>query len=136
MGQRIHRQRISMTAAAYVDRAREWERKLVDREAARTGLPVNAARKAVSQRLAMPQGTLENLRRNRLKAIAAHWYDALRAAVIADLQAELRHVQHDLQIAHQTGLDPRTGAFFSLAESEARLKAALGLTDPPIEGGE
>lgn len=130
-----------MTAAAYVDRARDWERKLVDREAARTGLPVNAARKAISQRLAMPSGTLENLRKNRLKAIAAHWYDALRSAVIVDLESELRHVQHELQVARQIGVDPASreahALLASLHGSEARLRDALGLSDhlPPEEGG-
>lgn len=126
-----------MTSVEYLDRASGWARFLEDREAARTGLPVKTARSAVSRRLAMARGTLENLRKNRLKAIAAHWYERLRAGVIAELEAELRHVEHDLAIARQTGLDVGAGGVFSLEANETRLKAALGLTPPaPGEGGQ
>ena len=124
-----------MSAAAFVDRAREWERALVTKEASRSGLPSNAARERVAHRVGALPGTLENLRRGRLKEIAAHLYAGLHAGVVSELEAELRHVQHALEMARQQGLDPRAGAFLSLAANEARLKSALGLDASPEKGG-
>lgn len=135
MGRFIPRRRTDMTSVEYLDRASGWARFLEDREAARTGQPVKTARSAVSRRLAMSPGTLENLRKNRLKAIAAHWYERLRAGVIAELEAELRHVEHDLAIARQTGLDVGAGGVLSLEANAARLKGALGLDTAPPDGG-
>ena len=138
MGQDITRQRTIMTAVAYVDRARGWAKRLEDAEAARSGVPVALARLAIARRLAMPVGTLENLRKGRVKAIAAHWYDTLRNGGIRHGEAELRHVQHELEVARQTGLDPSSGDFQSALASEARLREALGLNDagsPAGEGG-
>ena len=135
MGPRIPQRGTNMTSTEYLDRATGWARLLEDREAARSGRSVRAARKAVSRRLAMPEGTLENLRKNRLKAIAAHWYDRLRTGVIAELEAELRHVQEELTIARQTGMDPDAGGPLSLVANEARLRSALGLNAPASANG-
>lgn len=123
---------IPMSATAYVERARGWARMLEDREAARSGEPIHRAREAVARQVAVPPGTLENLRKNRLKGIAAHWYDQLRGGVIRALEAELRHVEFELQIARQVGLDPRGGETEALVASQARLRDALGLSP---EGG-
>lgn len=126
-----------MSAAAFVDRAQAYERLLVDREAARTGQPSNAARQKVAQRVGAAPGTLENLRRGRLKEIAAHVYAKLHASVVAELEAELRHVERQLAIARATGLDVAAGGVFSLEANETRIKEALGLTPPASsDGGE
>lgn len=121
-----------MTADAFIERARGWGRLLEDRERARSGEPLKRAREAVARRIAVPPGTLENLRKNRLKAIAAHWYDRLRSGVIRELEAELAHVDFQLQIARQTGLDPRDRETEALVASHARLSEALGRSAPPI----
>lgn len=44
------------------------------------------------------------------------------------------HVQHELEIARQAGLDPRGGGVLSLVANEARLKEALGLS--PLDQAE
>lgn len=124
-----------MSAAAFVDRAQAYERLLVDKEAARSGQSSNAARQKVAQRVGAAPGTLENLRRGRLKEIAAHVYAKLHASVVAELEAELRHVETQLAIARATGLDVAAGGVFSLEANETRIKEALGLT-PPTDGGE
>ncbi len=125
-----------MTAAAYVDRARSWAKLLEDREAARSGEPLHRAREAVARHIAVPAGTLENLRKNRLKGIAAHWYDQLRGGVIRALEAELRHVEFELQVARQTGLDPGSSDYQSALASQARLREALGLSATYPSDGE
>src|SRR3990167_4016477 len=107
---RIPSARISMSAVAYVERARSWARTLEDRERQGGAFTLTDAREAVSHRTGVSPGTLENLRKNRLKAIAAHVYDSLRAGVIRALEAELRHLEHEITILRQTGLDPRSDA--------------------------
>lgn len=120
-------ERTIMTSVAYLDRAEKWARLIEDKEAARTGRPLKEARTTVARRIGVAPGTMENLRKGRLKAIAAHWYDRLRAGVIAELESELRHVEHEIQIARQSGLDPASGEAHALLASEARIREALGL---------
>ena len=124
-----------MSAVEFLDRAREWERVLVAKEADRSGRPEHEARATVAHRAGALPGTLENLRRGRLKEVAAHIYAGLRAGVEAELEAELRHAQHQLLIVRAAGLDPHSGAYFSLVANEARLKEALGIADTPSDGG-
>lgn len=125
-----------MSAAEFVDRARGWERVLVGKESARSGRSSNAARQRVASKVGVAPGTLENLRRGRLKDITAHLYAKLHASVIAELEAELRHVEQELEIARAAGLDVAAGATFSLVANEARLKEALGLTPASNDGGD
>ena len=103
MDPRITRESTDMNSAVFVEHARNWARTMEDR-AMRSGLKLPDAREAVARRIGVPPGTLQNLRKNRLKAIAVHWYDRLRAGVIRDLEAELRHVEHELQVARPTSL--------------------------------
>lgn len=115
-----------MSAIAYVDQARNWARRLEDREKQRPGLSsIEEARPIVARKTGVPKGTLVSLRKNRLKAIAVHWYEKLREGVIRELEAELRHVEHEIQIARQSGVDPRSSHLQSALASEARLRQAL-----------
>jgi transposase-like protein len=115
-----------MQATAYLDRARIWGKTLEDREAARSGVPVHAARKTVARRTGISPGTLETLRVGRLKAIAVHVYDRLHAAVVADLEAEIGRLQHELTIARQAGVDPRSDEMREVETHLARARAVLG----------
>jgi hypothetical protein len=125
-----------MHSAAYVETARGWERRLVDGEARRAGVDHDTARAIVARRTEVPKGTLLSLRKNRLKGIAVHWYERLRSGVIRELEAELRHLEHELAILRQTGTDPRSDATAAVVADIAKVRAALGLTDtPPAEGG-
>ncbi len=125
----------SMNSVAYVARARDWAVALEDREAARSGLKLPDARKAVAERIAVPSGTLRNLRKNRVKGIAVHWYERLRAAVVSDLQAEMRRLQHEQHVLSQTGVDPRGGEAAAVVASIAAVRLALGLPAASDGGG-
>ena len=103
----ISREQTNMQSTTYTDLARSWGRTLEDREATRSGVSVRDARKAVARRAGVSPGTLETLRIGRLKTVATHIYERLRAAVIADLQHEIRRLEHELEIARQSGMDPR-----------------------------
>ncbi len=126
---RIPRERISMTATVYLERARDWARMLEDREAAATGEPLRQARVAVARKIGVASGTLENLRKGRLKSVPAHVFDFIRSGVLRALEAELRHVEFEIQIARQTGLDAASSDFQSALASQARLRSALNLPE-------
>ena len=93
-------------AGVYLDRARGWSRKLEDGEARRSSCTIDEARPVVARRLGVSPGALEGLRKGRVKVIAAHVYDSLRAAVIRELHAEIRGLEHELSILRATGCRP------------------------------
>lgn len=124
---RIPPEGTTMNSAAYVERAQDWARALEDREAARSGVRLSDAREAVARRVVIPAGTLENLRKGRLKAIAVHIYDRLRAGLIRELEAEVRRLEHELQILRATGADPRRDEIAAVVASLARAREAIGL---------
>ena len=67
------------------------------------------ARQYLARRLGIAPGTLENLRRGRIKDPRKSLYDKLQAAVIRELEAEMRAHEHELQLLKQKGADPRGG---------------------------
>jgi hypothetical protein len=117
----------ALHSTAYVENAQSWARTLEDREAARAGVRLHDAREAVARRVIVPTGTLENLRKGRLKAIAVHVYDRLRSGLIRELEAEVRHLEHELQILRATGADPRENEIAAVVASLQHARQALGL---------
>lgn len=117
---------VSASAVAYIGRARHWAKTLEDKEAERIG-SVEKAREIVARRTGALPGTLENLRRNRLKTIATHIYERLRATVISELLAEKARIDHELQIALQTGVDPASPEMAEILADAALVRKALGL---------
>jgi hypothetical protein len=113
-----------MSSLVYAERAREWGVTLEDRERARTGLPLPMARKRVADRAGASPGTLENLRKGRLKNIAAHLYDRLRLLVIAELQAEVIAHEHEIETLLAIGADTRDD---EMAEAKASLREIKAL---------
>jgi uncharacterized protein YhaN len=128
----VIRELMVMTAAAYVERARDWSTRLEDKEAERSGVNLSEARKVVAREIGASPGTLENLRNRRVKGIAAHIYDRLRARVIRELESEMRHLEHELQILKQTGVGPSDGETEAVVAGLAKVREALGL--PPGGG--
>lgn len=122
-----HPMSIAAHSAAYVEQAEGWARTLEDREAQRSGVKLADAREAVARRVVVPSGTLENLRKGRLKAIGVHIYDRLRAGLIRELEAEVRHLEHELQILRTTGADPRDNEIAAVVASLAKAREALGI---------
>lgn len=114
------------SAAATVDDARRWSRQLEDREAARSGRPVSEARLTVAQRIGAAPGTLQSLRKNRLKQIAAHVYEGLRALVIRELEHERTALEHELNVLRQTGAHPGSQEVAAVVADLVEVRAALG----------
>lgn len=123
---------LNVTPAVYLERAETWARDLESREQRRTGGKLDVVRDMVARKVGVPAGTLRSLRKQRLKSINVAWYDRLRAGVIHELEAELRHVQHELAILRQTGADPRSPEVSALVAHEAAALTALGR---PGDGG-
>lgn len=126
---RITPEGIFMTAAAYIDRAARWARRLEDTTSASHGVPVTQARTMVARLVGVSAGTLENLRKGRLKAVSVHVYDRLCAGMIRGLEAEMRHLEHELQILRQSGVDPRDSQISEAEADLAKVRRALSLGD-------
>ena len=122
-----------VSAVAYLDNAREWARRLEDAEAERAGLSVEEVRPKVAGRLGIAPGTFTSLRKNRLKSISAFAYDQLNRAVERLLERQLAHLQHELHLTRQQGIDPRCDYVASIEADIHKAKSALGLTDPSSE---
>lgn len=95
-----------MSAAAYLDRARGWLARIERIEAARhPGMSPEQVRERVAVNVGALPGTLENLRKSRLKVVAADLFDRLRARLVRELETELRTLEHELHVLHASGLD-------------------------------
>ena len=123
----------SVTLAEDIETARDWAKILENWEARRSGKSIAQARSTVARRTGVPEGKLYSLRRNRLKDISHRLFVGLGEAVVAELQNELRRVNHELQTLRQIGRDPRDGEMQAVLASRQKIMAALGL-DASNEG--
>jgi hypothetical protein len=90
-----------MTAIAITDLdelARGWARRLEDWEAERLNKPVVEARPMLAARIGVSPGTLENIRRDRVKELRPSIIERLRAAYQAEREKQLKLLEHDLEI--------------------------------------
>jgi hypothetical protein len=110
-----------MSAMADVSAARHMAIVLEDAEAKRLGIRVSKARPKVASALGTAPGTLENLRRRRLKSVPSWLLSRMRAQFIKLLQAELGRLEHEITVHLQVGIDPREG---DLCAAQAQLAAA------------
>lgn len=95
----IHPGRIlsPMNAAAFDDNAMMFARAIEDAEAKRRGMKVKEVRPIVARTIGIPAGTLENLRRARVKGVRAFVFDRLREAYHAELQRQMRHLSDEIE---------------------------------------
>lgn len=113
-----------MNAATDISLAKRWAEVLEGAEAKRLGVPLCEARKAVARDLQTAPGFLENLRRSRIKIVPSWLMARIRAAVVAQLQAEMMRLEYEIQLAKQTGLDPRDD---DLAKAQIALETAKAI---------
>lgn len=121
-----------MSAVGYVEQAREWSTRLEEQVAFRSGVTVPEARKIVAREIGAAPGTLENLRNRRLKGVAVHLYERLRARILRELEKEVRALSHEITIIAATG-----GHLGSdqMAEARESLKAVREALNLPVDGG-
>lgn len=101
-----------------------WVESLEKREAARSGQPVREARVRLANRIGVMPGTLENIRRKRVKEARVGVFEKVRRAFIRSLEDEIAALTHELQMARQCGVDPRED---EVARIEAAIAQALTL---------
>jgi hypothetical protein len=108
-----------------VEEARRLVRQLEDREAARVG-QAGLARVRVAHRLGVSPGSLERLRRGRLKTVGARVRDRLKAAVVKELQDEIHKLEHELEMVRLRG---RPIAADEMAQAQKLLDQAKRLIE-------
>ena len=97
-----------MPAMAIEMQTRQWATELEDRERARSRTPLITARRAVANRVGVPAGTLENIRRGRSKGVRAWVAEKIRSAIVAEMEREVERLTHEIFLALQgaPGTDP------------------------------
>jgi hypothetical protein len=108
-------------ALAEVSEAQNLTRILVLQEANRRGTydDVNVY---VGRAVGAAPGTIDNIRRGRLKRIEGWLRDALRARVVRELESEVTRLQHEIAVLKQSGVDPRSN---QMSAARADLSAVL-----------
>jgi ribosomal protein L29 len=122
---RIHAERTMLTAAETIEVAQLWGRYLEQREGERYGGDLKKVRPAVARRIGVSPGTLENLRKGRLKAVAAHVYARLWEAIDNELRTELRHLESELAAHATRRLDVNPDEAAAIVADIARIRTAL-----------
>jgi hypothetical protein len=110
-----------MNALADVSVAHRLTAAIEDAEAKRLGVSIIKARPRVARKLGAAPGTLENIRRFRLKNIPSWLMARIRCEFVAVLQAEIGRLEHEISIHLQTGTDPRSD---DLAAAQAQVASA------------
>lgn len=110
-----------MNAISDVSTINRFATALENSEARRLGIRTVEARERIAGRLGVSPGTLENLRRLRTKIVPNWLMNRVREELVSVLQMEIRRLEHEIQLARQTGSDYRDDA---LASAETQLAAA------------
>jgi hypothetical protein len=116
-----------MPAVQLVDAASDWARRLEDDVARRRGITVAEARAVVARDTLVPAGTLENLRKRRLKNLGVYAYQQIKSALIRQLQSELRALEHEIHVLRATGVDPRSDEMAEAIAGLQKVREALGI---------
>jgi hypothetical protein len=114
-----------MNALAYSDDTRMIARLLEDREASRLG-KLEPARKVIARRAGCAPGTLESLRKGRLKRIERWLHDKLEALLVRELEAEIQRLTHELEKARTArSSDPDAQKLARLADVVAQAQRLM-----------
>ena len=120
---RIHQKwtKRPMSTLAIHDNLAGWARRLEDAEARRLGLPIAEARAVAARAAGVSPGTLENLRRGRIKSPSAWLVEKLHAAVCRQIEKQITGLQHELEVARRISARPDSD---DIRAAEAALAAA------------
>jgi hypothetical protein len=96
-----------------------------------TGLSEGDVRMSFANKLAVSVKTLRLIRAQKRKTVPHFLMAGIRAVMIEVLQAEIRSLQHEIDISRQIGLDHREDAF---AEAAAAIDVARKLLERATDG--
>lgn len=118
-----------MNAMSDVSTVNRFARSLEDAEARRLGIKTVEARSRIAGRIGVSPGTLENIRRLRTKIVPNWLMNRIRAELISVLQTEMRRLEHEIQIARQSGSDGRDDALAAAETYLATTREILSSAD-------
>lgn len=125
----IHGQGINdpMTSITFDVVARKWVDELEEVEAKRTGLDRDRVRKLLAQNIGISPGTLENIKRRRLKDFRRGGIgELIRNYMIQHLQLEIQRKTNDLQMVLECGKGPSDDQINRLRDAIARAQKLVG----------
>jgi hypothetical protein len=128
-GMSIHDQGINhpMTSMTFDDVARKWVAELEKAEASRTGLKRDKVRKSLAGKIGIAPGTIENIRRRRIKDFRRGGIgELIRSYMVHHLQLEIQRKTNDLQMVLECGKNPS-------ADEVARLRGAIAKAQTLVE---
>jgi hypothetical protein len=114
-----------MSIAVIEDAPRRWAKFLEESEKRRNGVKLARARSAVARRVKLAPGTLENLRRNRIKDLGAKATEMLRQAFLREIEREIGALTNEYELARQSGLDPHENKMREIESHIAALRELL-----------
>lgn len=112
---------------AVIEQARTWAVILEDEASFKTGEPLPVVRPLIARDVGCAPGTLENLRKRRLKRLDHLLFDGLRRAFDRRLERQLRQIEHERHLLIQQGVDPRSDEVQAVETDAVAIRRALGL---------
>ena len=91
----------------------------------RTGSALPVARASLARRLGVSPGTLESIRRGRVKRLAHDVFVALQRALEHQLEREIEAAKHELAILRATGARVDAAAVAEVDEALARAREII-----------
>ena len=119
-----------MNAVTDIETARRLASVIEESEARRLGLPVARARARIARALGASPGTLENLKRSRLKSTSSWLMANIRAAFVRVLQSEIIRLEHEISVHLQAGADHRDD---DLASAQTQIEAAKRILTAAVD---
>lgn len=99
--------------------ARDWVGELERRECERSGRNLPDARRELARKLSMAPGTLENIRRGRMKGLRVWVFEALRNAYLRELDRQEAALRHEREITVAMGISPIAARLVRAADAVA-----------------
>ncbi|MCI0599378.1 MAG: hypothetical protein L0Y60_07620 [Beijerinckiaceae bacterium] len=105
--------------------ARGWVIEIEAHHVRTAGHPLPVARKNLARKLGVAPGTLENIRRGRIKNIRLLTASRLRSFMIRHLQSEIQKHSHDLEMVLRSSEDARADEILEAQAALARARILL-----------
>lgn len=118
-----HHREYRVSYVAHIDDVRSWVNALVSRER-RRGAKTQVIREHLARTIGCAKGTIENIMNGRLKRIDLWLRESVRRALVAEIEREIKALNHELEVIRAMGGDARR---IEVAEIEACLEKARSL---------
>lgn len=97
----------------------------LERAAMRDGAKLPQAREVMARKIGVSPGTLQSIRRGRVKRLAHDIFQKLSAALERQLEREIEAARHELAILRAAGVRMDSAALGEAEEAIARAREAI-----------